>query len=258
VIPAEIRPQLARLVEGLGRILGSDLVGVYLHGSAVLGCFGPRSDIDLVAVAARPTPEQDKQALMAVLLEESVPYDHPGGRRPIELDLVLASALRPWQYPATLDFHYSEEFRARFEATGELDAWESLESRDLAAHITVLRRSGQAVSGPPIDSVFPEVPTANYVDALTHDLWWCREQWVQRPHYGVLSIARIWATLATGEPQSKATGANWALPRLPAELRPVLEHGLAVYTDANERDGWDELPVSDYLECVATEIDAVS
>jgi len=220
----------------------------------VLGCFGPRSDIDLVAVAARPTPEQDKQALVAVLLEESAPYDHPGGRRPIELDLVLASALRPWQYPATLDFHYSEEFRARFEAAGELDAWESLESRDLAAHITVLRRSGQAVSGPPIDSVFPEVPTANYVDALTHDLWWCQEQWVQRPRYGVLSIARIWATLATGKPQSKATGADWALPRLPAELRPALEHGRDLYSGEEKMERWDTLPVAEYIATVGDEI----
>ena len=36
-------------------ILRDNLVGVYLHGSAVMGCFNPlKSDIDLIVVADRP------------------------------------------------------------------------------------------------------------------------------------------------------------------------------------------------------------
>jgi predicted nucleotidyltransferase len=256
VISTEVRPQADAVVEELRRILGDDLVGVYLHGSAVLGCFGPKSDIDLVAVSRQSLDAGPQLRLATTLLDISAPYEHPGTSRPIELDLVLITALHPWRYPTPLDFHFSEEFRARFKA-GDHEAWEGLESRALAAHITVLRQAGVVMAGPPIESAFPEVPWCDYVHALTHDLDWCREHFGKFPRYGVLSIARIWATLATGTPQSKASGAEWALPRLSVELRPTLDHGLAVYTGAVE-ERWSDLPVADYISAVAGEIDALT
>jgi streptomycin 3"-adenylyltransferase len=222
----------------------------------VLGCFGPKSDIDLVAVSRRSLDAGQQLRLAKALLNISAPYEAPGTTRPIELDLVLVTALHPWRYPTQLDFHFSEEFRARLGAA-EHEAWEGLESRALAAHITVLRQAGVVIAGPPIESVFPDVPWSDYVHALTHDLDWCRVHFAKHPRYGVLSITRIWATLATQAPQSKASGAEWALPRLPAELRPVLEHGLDVYTGGAE-ERWSELPVADYVSAVAGEIDALT
>jgi predicted nucleotidyltransferase len=256
VTRAEIRPQVDAVVGELNRTLGSDLVGVYLHGSAVLGCFGPKSDIDLVAISRQSLDAESQLRLAKALLGISAPYEPAGSSRPIELDLVLVTALHPWRYPTPLDFHFSEEFRARFDV-GEHEAWEGLESRALAAHITVLRQAGVVIAGPPLESVFPEVPWSDYVHALTHDLDWCREHFAKFPRYGVLSIARIWATLATGAPQSKASGAEWALPRLPAELRRVLAHGLDVYARAAE-ERWSDLPVADYVSVVAEEIERLT
>jgi predicted nucleotidyltransferase len=256
VIPTELRPQADAVVEELQRTLGGDLVGVYLHGSAVLGCFGPQSDIDLVAVLHGPVRAEQRRRLVDALLEISAPNEPAAPLRPVELDLVLASSIRTWQYPTPFDFHYGESHRSRFEA-GELELWKRRESRDLAAHVTVLRHAGTALVGPPVEQVFPNVPWMDYVDALTHDLDWCRERWAERPRYGVLSTARIWATMATGMPQSKATGAEWALSRLPDELRPVLEHGLDVYTGATE-ERWSDLPVARYISAVADEIDALT
>lgn len=249
-----IPPQAEVVADRLGGILGDGFVGVYLHGSAVLGCFGPHSDVDLVAVASRSTTDPERRALVDALLEISAPYEPSGPPRAVELDLVVSSALDPWRYPTPFDFHYSEEFRSRFES-GQLEPWEDHESRDLAAHVTVLRFAGVVLRGPPVAQVFADVPFEDYVDALTHDLAWCRQRWATRPRYGVLSIARIWATLATGVPHSKASGAEWALPRLPAELRPVLEHGRDFYTGATGGQRWDELPLKDYLDYLVTEID---
>ena len=43
-------------------ILQENLVGIYLHGSAVMGCFNPdRSDIDLIVVVERPLPNAVKR-----------------------------------------------------------------------------------------------------------------------------------------------------------------------------------------------------
>jgi streptomycin 3"-adenylyltransferase len=199
---------------------------------------------------------EQRRHLVDALLKISAPYEPAGPPRPVELDLVLVTALHTWRYPTALDFHFSEEFRARFGA-GEHEAWEGLESRALAAHITVLRQAGVVVAGPAIESVFPDIPWPDYVHALTHDLDWCREHFAKHPRYGVLSIARIWATLATRAPQSKASGAEWALPRIPAELRPVLEHGVAVYTGAAE-ERWSDMAVASYISTVAAEIDELT
>jgi streptomycin 3"-adenylyltransferase len=67
----------------------------------------------------------------------------------------------------------------------------------------------------------------------------------------VLTLARAWSTLETGEIRSKDAAAGWALERLPSEHRPVLEHARAIYLgEADER--WDRLaadvrPHADYV-----------
>jgi streptomycin 3"-adenylyltransferase len=262
VIPAEIRPQLDTAVGGLRRILGDDLAGVYLHGSAVLGAFGPLSDIDVFAVVQQPLEPSTRRQLVELLLAESGPYESTGGMRAVELDVVLTSALRDWHHPAPLEFHYTESLRRRFEA-GELEPWESLTNRDIAAHVRVLRHAGLALVGAMPEELFPDVPEADFRDALLYDVEWSREHISELGatpggiRNAVLSLARVWAAFDTGAPQSKASGAEWALPRLPAELRPVLEHADAAYRgSAAER--WESLPLGDYAAFVATKIDALT
>ncbi len=54
------------------------------------------------------------------------------------------------------------------------------------------------------------------------------------------TLARIWTTLATGVIRSKDAAADWALLRLPAEHRPVLEHARAIYL-GDAADEWSDL-----------------
>jgi streptomycin 3"-adenylyltransferase len=56
----------------------------------------------------------------------------------------------------------------------------------------------------------------------------------------LLTLARIWTTLATGEIRAKDASADWVLERLPRGERPVLERARAIYLgEAEER--WDDL-----------------
>jgi hypothetical protein len=56
----------------------------------------------------------------------------------------------------------------------------------------------------------------------------------------VLTLARVWTTLATGTIWSKDAAANWVLARLPEEHRPVLARARAVYL-GEEGDHWADL-----------------
>ena len=56
----------------------------------------------------------------------------------------------------------------------------------------------------------------------------------------VLTLARIWTTLGTGEFRSKDAAADWALERLPEEHRAVLARARAIYL-GDEPERWDDL-----------------
>jgi streptomycin 3"-adenylyltransferase len=59
------REQVAEVLQALRDVLGADLVGVYLHGSAALGGLRAQSDIDVLAVSARRMAHDEKERLVA-------------------------------------------------------------------------------------------------------------------------------------------------------------------------------------------------
>ncbi|WPO73248.1 MULTISPECIES: aminoglycoside adenylyltransferase domain-containing protein [unclassified Streptomyces] len=57
----------------------------------------------------------------------------------------------------------------------------------------------------------------------------------------LLTLARIWTTLATGHIRSKDAAADWALAQLPPEHRPVLEHARHLYLNCRySGESWSE------------------
>jgi streptomycin 3"-adenylyltransferase len=205
-----------------------------VHGSLALGCFNrAQSDVDLLAVVSRPLELEEKLALTDVLLHVSAtPYG-------IELHVLTAAQLRNWAHPSPFDLHYGESHREplAFEPVAALERMDPTDP-DLAAHVKVARAAGVALVGPLARDVFPEVPWHDYADALLRDLEWTRTS--RSALYGILSPCRVWASLATGEVHSKASGAEWALARLPAELRPQVERALASYSGAGEAIAVDD------------------
>jgi predicted nucleotidyltransferase len=147
-VPAAVREQLDRLTRDLRDALADELVGVYLHGSLVLGCFNPqRSDIDVIAVTRRAITSEERNALGALMLRSSGQKERPRQAPfPLEMSLLTAEQLRPWRYPTPFDFHYGESQRRRFTAGEFNPLW--AEDYDLAAHVTVLREAGVTLLGP--------------------------------------------------------------------------------------------------------------
>jgi streptomycin 3"-adenylyltransferase len=243
--PRSVSEQVDRLVEGLRDVLGARLRGVYVHGSLALGCFNSaRSDVDLLVAVDRSLDTDTKLLLADLLLRVSC------APHAVELHVLSNAQLEQWTHPSPFEFHYGESHREAYalepihclEAMPETDA-------DLAAHVTIARHAGIAVLGPPSEAMFPVVPFDDYRCALGTDLEWART--VRSALYGILSPCRVWATLATGEVQSKASGARWALERLPHDLTTLVETALASYTGAGEPIEVDETQrqrLLDYIE----------
>jgi predicted nucleotidyltransferase len=247
--------QIDALIRGVRDVLDEDLVGAYLHGSAVLGGFRPDSDIDMVVVSTRGTTLAEKRALIDLLLGLSGDRSSSVPRRPIELDIVLTSEIRPWRYPPTFDFHYSELWRDRFEG-GEVEPWPSDSNPDLASAITMVLVGDRPLVGPQPADVFDPVPRADYLDAVLRDTGNVDEYLSWDTRNVVLTLPRIWSAIATDAVHSKESAALWALPRLPKEHRPVLELAIAAYR-GEVRDRWDEIrpQTRAYVDQVLSEID---
>ncbi|MYU00444.1 MULTISPECIES: hypothetical protein [unclassified Streptomyces] len=63
--------QLDRATGLLREVLGPDLLGACLHGSAVLDALRPASDLDILAITRRSLDPDRRRALLAGLLEIS-------------------------------------------------------------------------------------------------------------------------------------------------------------------------------------------
>jgi hypothetical protein len=190
------------------------LVGVYVHGSAALGGFGPASDLDVLVVAEG---EIDWATLGAQLLADC------GEPRALELSVVDASAAsqpaRPWPY------------RLHVESEGErfsLDAGRG--DPDLIAHYAVSRAAGVAISGPPAGSVFGPVARDQLLAYLRDELRWGIDHADQR--YAVLNACRAIAYARAGLLLSKPDGARWWLQQFGAQA--LVEEALSAQEEGRD------------------------
>jgi predicted nucleotidyltransferase len=218
------------LAADLAVILGDDLVGAYLHGSLAMACFNPdRSDVDLLVVTHQALAATSRRAVAELLLASS------GAPYPVELTVLTTRQLHPWRHPAPFDFHYSEMWRKSLTkqlVSGELDSVPRTDP-DLAAHITTLRARGRLLVGAPIHEAFPEVPEADFRQAILADLEWIRRHSTQI--YGVLNACRVLGYLSGQGVLSKAEAADWALSNLPAAHQTTVAKAVSSY-----RQGADE------------------
>jgi predicted nucleotidyltransferase len=230
--------QLDDIVELARDVFGADALGAYLHGSTALDQLRPHSDLDVLVVLRRPTTTTEKRALIERLLRMSGQGDPSGESRPIELTIVAESAIRPWRYPPRADFLYGDWMRAEFER-GDLTPWET-PNPDLAPVITMVRSANRALFGPPPAEVFDPVPVEDLNRAIVGGIPGLLDELDSDTTNVVLTLARIWTTLATGTIRSKDEAADWVLDRLPEEHRPMLSRARAVYL-GEEDDHWGDL-----------------
>jgi hypothetical protein len=190
-----------------------------------------------VASRREATPAE-RRTLIDGLLPISGRHARNGPARPLELTIVVQSEVRPWRYPPALDFQYGDWLRREFER-GELPPWPT-PSPDLAVLITTVLRTSQPLLGPPAVQVLDPVPAADLERAMLDSIADLLADLEPDTGNVILTLARIWTTLGTGEIRSKDAAADWVLPRLPAEHRPVLARARAIYL-GDEPDAWDDV-----------------
>jgi predicted nucleotidyltransferase len=233
-------PALAHeVVAVVRRVLGDALLGAYLHGSAVLGGLRATSDIDVLGVIDRPTTEPERRSVVDGLLDISGRRARRGPARPVELTLVVQADVRPWHYPPMVELQYGEWLRDDYEA-GATPAPEV--SPDLATLITMALAGNHPLAGPPPAEILDPVPLDDVRRAIVAGIPGLFRDLASDTRNVLLTLARIWSTLATNEIRPKDAAAQWAIDSLPKEHRKLMELARDLYLEGIDDDrAWADL-----------------
>jgi streptomycin 3"-adenylyltransferase len=224
--PAWPNDQIAAVSTAVQDVLGQAIAGMYLFGSALLGGLRATSDLDLLVVTERPTTESERALLVRRLTPISSRLERPDTWRPVELTVVVGSEVRPWRHPARMEFQFGEWMRQ------ELDAGAVPNPRanpDLAVLISMVRGSSRSLVGPLATELLDPVPVADLKHAMIAGVSDLLADIETDTTNVLLTLARIWRTLETGEFSAKDSAADWALSRMPVERRHSLERARDVY-----------------------------
>lgn len=214
-------------IEGTRCILGPSLTGIYLHGSAVMGCFHPRkSDIDLLVVTKAGIPDGTKRRYMDMVVELNARAPEKG----IELSIVREDVCRPFVYPTPFELHFSMTHLDWYLSDPQ-DYVEKMRGtdKDLAAHFTILYHRGKALYGKEIKEVFDQVSQADYLDSIRNDIENAEQEIIDAPVYIILNLCRVLAYKREGLVLSKLEGGQWGLANLPKPYALPIQSALQEY-----------------------------
>jgi predicted nucleotidyltransferase len=236
----DVKQQLNECLAALTKILGTDLLGVYLYGSFLVGGLQKYSDIDLFVVTNRATTSEEKIRLVTHLLQISGIY-MKSIKPPIEMTLVEKTAINPWCYPPLFDFQYGEWLRSSFEM-GNFEPWSTREIPDLALIITQVLLKNHTLMGEKPEQLLASIPYSDFIKAMLHDLKRLSADLEQDTRNVLLTLARIWSTLETNQIRSKPDAADWVIQRLPKIYQPVMNRAKSICIGW-EDEYWDDIKV---------------
>ncbi len=201
-VPSEVVCYVAEVSLVLAAVR-PDLVGVYVHGSAVLGGFSAaRSDVDVLAVVAEPGTEVDQQAMGRAVVETAARCPGTG----LEMSVITAATA------AGLDScPFEVHIRANATETAVIPGINLAGDTDLVLHCAVCRAHALAVYGPPAAEVFGPVPADRVSAAMISELEWALEH--ANATYAVLNACRALRFADDGQLCSKLDGGHWYLAR---------------------------------------------
>ena len=227
-LPENIQKILQEFTEEAISTFPGNLVGVYLHGSAAMGCFNEKtSDLDLIVVVKEEPEDREKRAFLeAVLLLSS-----RGPKKGIEMSVVRSESCRSFVFPTPFSLHFSEAHRGWFEEN-PADYIEKMKGTDpdLAAHFMILRLFGLCLYGAPVPEVFELPDSGKYLESIEEDIGGADEEIRKDPVYFTLNLLRVLAYKEENLVLSKRQAGEWAEERaLFPEYREWIRHALQAY-----------------------------
>ena len=247
---------IASAIELLERKLGDKVVGVYLYGSCLSNGLRHQSDVDILVIVDQPITGATRLQLVAELLMVSGWNAVDATSRPLDIAFVVVTEVVPWRFPPRCELLFGEWLREDLAAQR---IGPPSERPDLAILFTTLLQCSRALVGPPASSVLEPVPPKDLHRAIVACLPSLLEGLECDERNVILTLARMWATLATNRILSKDQAADWLLQRLPTHASPALVLARAAYL-GDEVDDWrtNAHEVKSFVQWAVSQIGAIS
>jgi catechol 2,3-dioxygenase-like lactoylglutathione lyase family enzyme len=234
--PSTTEPAVASVVdsirEAIVAVTGPSLVGLYLFGSLASGDFEVEvSDIDLLAVLDGDPGERLVPRLRR--MHADLARAHPAWDDRIEVIYISAHGLAACRTDTTTIAVISSGEPFHVVEAGQ----------DWTLTWYPAREDGVRLAGPPIDSLIPPIPRAEFLGQVRRSLAGFADRipddappgWQA---YAILTTCRALYATTTGERVSKQTAAAWAQRELPQWSDLV---GRALVWRQRQRDpGWQD------------------
>ena len=238
-------------VEKSKEILQDNLVGVYLHGSAVMGCYNPaKSDIDLIVVVKESIEDSVKSTFMDMVID----LNEKGPAKGIEMSIVKRCVCKPFVYPTPFELHFSVAHLNWYRKVPD-DYVSKMkgEDKDLAAHFTIINHRGECLYGASIKDIFADVPVQDYIDSIWNDIAEAEEEITDNPLYIILNLARVLAYIRDRLVLSKKEGGEWALKNVHVKYHSLIQDALIEYAE-DRNIFYDTNLAKDYAKYMVGEI----
>ena len=248
----EYESLLNEFVSQSKEIFAGHLTGIYLHGSAVMGCFNPeKSDLDLLVVIKEDIPDETKRRFMdmVVVLNERAPS------KGLELSVVKEDVCNPFVYPTPFELHFSNTHLQWYQNIPQ-DYVKKMKGidKDLAAHFTIIYHRGKVLYGKEIFEVFAPIPREAYLDSIWCDIENAVEEVAENPMYLTLNLCRVLAYKRDGLIVSKQEGGEWGIRNiLQPEFQELIGAALREY-QSNAAMIFDVSVTREYASYILREI----
>ncbi len=166
------------------------------------------------------------------------------------MTIVDKSEINPWNYPPKFDFQYGEWLRKQFEE-GNIEPWLGKEMPDLAILVPQVLLASHTLVGANPNQLLCKVPYIDFMTAIIDAMPSLLSELDSDTRNVLLTLSRIWCTLATDAIHSKPAAATWVINRLPENYRPVIERAKAI-CKGEDTEHWDDIqelikPCADFM-----------
>jgi aminoglycoside adenylyltransferase-like protein len=208
---------LAQVASRLREELGRGLIAVYLTGSGAYGGWvADRSDIDVIAICARPLPAPAKRDLVEPLRHHALPCPARGLELVVYDRAAAAAPGCPMPFQVNLNTGPAIEERITFEPGGEPSHW-------FVIDLSIARERARALLGPLPERLIAPVARTEVLAALADSLDWHDRNEGANAN-AVLAACRARRYAVEGSWSSKEGAGRWALGRAldPAAIERAL------------------------------------